>query len=76
MPKKIIRKKVPRPIRKNKAIKTKHGYQTEEQAKYGGTIGEASRRASQDAIKKLKWEKLNRVKSVKKIQKHNVKDPY
>ena len=55
MPKKIIRKKVPK--RKNKAIKTKHGYQSQDQAKYGGTIGEASRRASKAAIRKLKQKK-------------------
>jgi len=55
MPKKIIRKKVPSP--KKKALKTEYGYQSEEQRKYGGTIGEASRRAMQDAIKKLKKKK-------------------
>ena len=42
MPKKIVRKKMPkRPLKKNKAVKTEFGYASEEQMKFGGTIGEA-----------------------------------
>jgi len=56
MPKKIVvRKKMPKQApKKNKAVRTKHGYASEEQMKFGGTIGEADRRAFKAAAKELK----------------------